>query len=72
MQQVVYNAWCNYHGFTLGSVEIPSIYRPLLHLLVTYLLRRAIVNRTNGKHKHLCIYLFLLTVFGPIYYDVPP
>ena len=32
------------------------------------LLRGTLVNRTYGKHKNLNIYLFLLTLFGPIYY----
>ena len=26
------------------------------------------VNRTYGIHKNLYIYLFFLTIFGPIYY----
>ena len=32
------------------------------------ILRGTIVNRTYGAHKKLYIYLFLLTIFGPIYY----
>ena len=35
------------------------------------LLRGNIVNRTCGTHKNLYIYLFLRTIFGPIY-DGPP
>ena len=35
------------------------------------LLRGTIVNRTYGVHKKLHIYLFLLTIFGPIYYGPP-
>ena len=35
------------------------------------LLRGTIVNRTYGIHKKLCIYLFSLTIFGPIY-SCPP
>ena len=31
----------------------------------------AIVNRTYGTHKHLHTSLFLLTIFGPIYYGSP-
>ena len=31
-----------------------------------------IVNRTYGTHKNLYIYLFLLTIFGPIYYAWSP
>ena len=34
-------------------------------------LRGTIVNRTYGTHKNLYIYLFLLTIFGPIYYGPP-
>ena len=42
-----------------------SAWQPLL------LLRGAIVNRTYGTHKNLYIYLFLLNIFGPIYYAPP-
>ena len=35
------------------------------------LLRGTIVNRTYGKHKTLNISLFLLAIFGPIYYGPP-
>ena len=35
------------------------------------LLRGVIVNRAYGTHKNLHIYLFLLTIFGPIYYGPP-
>ena len=37
----------------------------------TKLLRGTTVNRTYGKLKKLYISLFLLTIFGPIYYLVP-
>ena len=30
-----------------------------------------IINRTNGTHKNLYMYLLLLTIFGFIYYDPP-
>ena len=29
------------------------------------------INRTYGTQKHLHVYLFLLTIFGPIYYGPP-
>ena len=32
------------------------------------LLRGGIVNRTYGTDKNLYVYLFLQTIFGPIYY----
>ena len=35
------------------------------------LLRGTILNRTYGLHKNLYISLFLLTIFGPIYYGPP-
>ena len=35
------------------------------------LLRGVIVNRIYGTHKNLYIYLFLITIFGPIYYGPP-
>ena len=35
------------------------------------LLRVTLVNRTYGGHKNLHIHLFLLTIFGPIYYRPP-
>ena len=31
--------------------------------------RETIVNRTYGTHKNQYIFLFLLTIFGPIYYS---
>ena len=35
-------------------------------------LRRGVLNRTYGKHKNLVyISLFLVTIFGPIYYGPP-
>ena len=42
-----------------------------MHCYLLLLLRRTILNRTYGKHKHLYISLFLLTTFGPIYYGLP-
>ena len=39
--------------------------------LVFILLRGIIVNRTYGTHKNLYISVFLLTIFGPIYYGPP-
>ena len=35
------------------------------------LLRGSIVNRTYGEHKNLYISLFLLAIFGPVYYGPP-
>ena len=35
------------------------------------LLRGTLVNRTYGGHKNLYIHIFLLTIFGPIYYRPP-
>ena len=43
--------------------------KPLL--LGIRLLRGGILNRTYGTHKTLYIYLYLLTLFGPIYYGPP-
>ena len=37
-------------------------------LLARRLVRGAIVNRTYCTHKKLYIYVFILTIFGPIYY----
>ena len=39
--------------------------------VVVVLLRGTIVNRAYGTHKNLYISLFLLAIFGPIYYDPP-
>ena len=39
--------------------------------LIIVLFRGGIVNRIYGTHKNLSIYLFLLEVFGPIYYGPP-
>ena len=33
--------------------------------------RGTIVNRTYGTDEDLCIYLFLITLVGPIYYGPP-
>ena len=33
--------------------------------------RGGIVYRAYGTHKNLYIYLFLLTIFGPVYYGPP-
>ena len=33
------------------------------------LLRGTLLNRTYGLYKNLYISLFLLTIFGPVYYD---
>ena len=35
------------------------------------LLRGTRVNRTYGTHKNPYLHLFLLTIFGPIYYGPP-
>ena len=35
------------------------------------LLRGTILNRTYCTHKNLYISIFLLTIFGPIYYGPP-
>ena len=37
----------------------------------TFYLRGTLVNRTYGGHKNLYINLFLLTIFGPVYYRPP-
>ena len=37
-------------------------------LQISIVLREIIVNRTYVTYKHLYIYVFLLTIFGPIYY----
>ena len=42
----------------------------MLYVLHQYL-RGAIVNRTYGTNKNLYTSLFLLTIFGPIYYGPP-
>ena len=43
-------------------------YRQQYHIFILIVLRGTIVNRTNGIHKNLYIYPFLLTIFGPINY----
>ena len=52
---------------------IPSIVFPKTVgvVLKRLLLRRTIVNRTYVTHKNLYIYLFLLSIFGLIYYAPP-
>ena len=43
----------------------------LLVFLLIILLRGTLVNRTYGGLKNLYIHLFLLTIFGSIYYRPP-
>ena len=40
---------------------------PSIRYKLQYLLRGGMVNRTCSTHKNLYIYLFSLTIFGPIY-----
>ena len=47
----------------LGTIGCP--FRPVL------LVRGTMVNRTYGTHRNLHISIFLLTIFGPIYYGPP-
>ena len=46
-------------------------HKPQENNAVLVLLRRTILNGTYGTHKNLHFSLFLLTVFGPIYYGPP-
>ena len=55
---------------SLGE-ELPVTMKKLRGYSVLGLLRGAIVDRTYGAHKNLCIYFFLPTMFGPIYYGPP-
>ena len=43
----------------------------LVYFVEAVVLRGTLVNRTYGGHKNLYIHLFLLTIFGPIYYRPP-
>ena len=52
--------WIN-HRFPLADLDVAE----------GRYLRRTIVNRTCGTHKNLYVHLFLVTIFGPIYYDPP-
>jgi len=54
-----------------NSVLLSSLVAPQAIVYTTEILRGTIVNRTYGKHKNLYICLFLLTIFGPIYYGPP-
>ena len=42
-----------------------------IHKQCFTILRGTIVNRIYGTVKNLLIYLFFLTIFGPIYYGPP-
>ena len=62
--------------FIFKARAVPSYYMLELpawdpYNLCMILLRGTIVNRTYGTHKHLHIFLFLLTIFDPIYYGPP-
>ena len=55
-----------------GEKHDPTDYIPRPPGRSRYLrLRGTILNRIYGAHKNLYISLFLLTVFGPIYYGPP-
>ena len=67
---------------SIGAVRVASYHsslsqrpvRPAWHrdrAKRNLLLPGTIVNRTYGTHKTLYTYLFLLTIFGPIYYGPP-
>ena len=58
-------------GLLVSSVKGAGVDTDLTLLLIVTLLRGAILNRTYGTHKTLYISLFLLTIFGPIYYAPP-
>ena len=54
--------WCTYRCYIIAVNN---------WLLLFTLLRGTLVNRTYGEDKNLYIHLFLLTIFGPIYYRPP-
>ena len=72
--------WRGWFSVRLGSVRFDSVRFgcssrslscPPTPSYRVPLLRGAIVNRTYGAHKKLYFCLYLLTVFGPIYYGPP-
>ena len=57
--------------------ELPNVAGSIISVLLLYVRPQysssGSINRTYGTHKtlYIYIYLFLLTIFGPVYY-IPP
>ena len=66
MWQAVFLLYRHVPSFFGGSGFLAHMYKNILLIL-----RGTIVNRTYGTHKNLCIYLFLLTIFGSRCYGPP-
>ena len=66
----------NYPFFTAGcrkKKKQPELTRKFQEAVVAKRVEDVVVftvghNRTYGLHKNLYVYLFLLAIFGPIYY----
>ena len=62
------------HSTELSIIFTASVISVVVAVAVVVsvaVLRGATVNRTSGTHKKLPISLFVLTIFGPIYYGPP-
>ena len=57
---------------SIWCLDMEGQHVPLVHSGFWLPLQGTIVNRTYGTHKNLAISLFLLTIFGPIYYGRVP
>ena len=59
---------CGVRGNALGGSWQTWVWTSVHHHAF---IRGTIVNRTYGTHKNLCTHLFLLTIFGPVYFGPP-
>ena len=57
---------------SIWCLDMEGQHVPLVRSGLWLPLQGTIVNRTYGTHKNLDIYLFLLTIVGPIYYGRVP
>ena len=67
----------SFDSFSVGKKMVFLIFIVFLHQSAwsteknIHILRGTILNRTYGPYTNLYISLFLLTIFGPIYYGPP-
>ena len=62
---------CDFSSLCLHGPGVWPASHISVFVVALLVLRGTIVNRTYGLHKNLYIYLFLLKIFGPLYYGPP-
>ena len=64
--------WPTINTTTIGLISKDSAkHQTMIGIPYMIIIRGTILNRTYGTHKNLYKSLFLLTIFGPIYYGPP-